>query len=87
MLFRLVPHTTVGELAIAFVVPCGAVDGEQRTAFCRARFIHHNVLEGFVFVPEQPNTANGKVRKGVLKEALQKELADRKAGDTSQPFV
>jgi fatty-acyl-CoA synthase len=63
------PHERWGEAARAFVVlkaGASAMEDELKE-FARSRMAHFKVPQGFVFVPELPKTATGKIQKYVLR--------------------
>ncbi len=63
------PHEKWGEAARAFLVlKAGAQATEDELKeFARSRMAHFKVPHGFVFVPELPKTATGKIQKYVLR--------------------
>src|SRR5260370_40141412 len=63
------PPERWGEAARAFVVlKAGAKAAEDELQeFARSRIAHFKVPQGFVFVPELPKTATGKIQKYVLR--------------------
>jgi fatty-acyl-CoA synthase len=80
-----VPHDTLGELAVACIVPHdGAqLDFEALRAFLRQRLASFKVPRRFLLLREDevPVTANGKVKSGELKALAQQRLqADTGAG-------
>jgi fatty-acyl-CoA synthase len=64
-----VPHEKWGEAPRAFVVlkAGGATTEDELREFARERMAHFKVPQGFVFVPELPKTATGKIQKYVLR--------------------
>jgi fatty-acyl-CoA synthase len=64
-----VPHETWGEAPQAFLVlkaGATATENEMRE-FARGRMAHFKVPHAFVFMPELPKTATGKIQKFVLR--------------------
>jgi fatty-acyl-CoA synthase len=63
------PDEKWGEAPHAFVVLKAGQDAtaEELTAFVRDRMAHFKVPKAFVFVPELPKTATGKIQKYVLR--------------------
>jgi len=70
-----VPHTTWGEVGVAFVVPAeGASPTEEEMAeFLGARLARYKIPKDFRFVDVLPRTPYGKVVKGELLELWKKE--------------
>ncbi|MFE7634744.1 acyl-CoA synthetase [Kitasatospora sp. NPDC057518] len=65
-----VPDEDLGQAIVAYVVPDGAVTGEQLTAFVAERLSVHKRPRRVVLVPELPRNALGKVlKKQLLAEA------------------
>jgi fatty-acyl-CoA synthase len=64
-----VPHERWGEAARAFVVrkTDGGVTEDELKEFARERMAHFKVPHSFVFLPELPKTATGKIQKYVLR--------------------
>lgn len=71
------PHPHWGETPVAFVVPHAGrrPTAEALTEHCRARLTHFKVPTRFVFVPELPRTASGKVRKAELRRLVEGDPA------------
>ncbi|MDH6710200.1 fatty acid CoA ligase FadD36 [Kitasatospora sp. MAA19] len=68
------PDEDLGQAIVAYVVPDGAVTGEQLTAFVAERLSAHKRPRRVVLVPELPRNALGKVlKKQLLTEAGEKK--------------
>ncbi|MGW6914272.1 acyl-CoA synthetase [Kitasatospora sp. NPDC054939] len=64
------PDDDLGQAVVAYVIPDGAVTGEQLTAFVAERLSVHKRPRRVVLVPELPRNAMGKVlKKQLLTEA------------------
>ncbi|GAA2638471.1 FadD3 family acyl-CoA ligase [Dactylosporangium fulvum] len=61
------PDERLGEVARAFVVTRGPADPGELTAYCKERLANYKVPREFVFVPELPRNASGKVLKTTLR--------------------
>ncbi|MGW4898290.1 acyl-CoA synthetase [Kitasatospora sp. NPDC004240] len=66
-----VPDEDLGQAVVAYVVPDGAVTGEQLTAFVAERLSVHKRPRRVLLVPELPRNAMGKVLKKQLLTDLQ----------------
>ncbi|WP_371478007.1 acyl-CoA synthetase [Kitasatospora sp. NBC_00315] len=71
-----VPDEDLGQVVVAYVVPDGAVTGEQLTAFVAERLSVHKRPRRVLLVEELPRNAMGKV----LKKQLVQELPSGAAG-------
>ncbi len=58
-----VPHPTLGERTVAFVVASSETDATALTYFLRARLAPHKVPHDIHLVPELPRTRHGKLRR------------------------
>lgn len=75
-----IPHPTMGEVGVAYVVPASGAspDAAALIAHCRATLARFKVPEHVIFLDadELPLTSSGKVRKFILERRARQELLD-----------
>ena len=74
-----VPDAEWGQIVVAVIEPVGQVDPDLASleAFVRQRLAGYKVPRRFVIIDEMKRTASGKVRRGVVRQFLEKEYGRR----------